>query len=96
MKKIYELNAQANDVIFQGTPMKCVEVTAFASDGEENKATVTCEFMDKELIFVYDGEVNTQDPGEGPMEEYGSREEALASEYGEVFKIVFELADNMK
>ena len=95
--KIYKLNATANDVIYNGVKTKCVEIFAFAKDENDNAVTICCEMTgDEHLIFVYDGEINTSDPGEGPTEEYANREEALASEYGDLFKAVFDMADNMK
>lgn len=97
MMKVYELNATANDVIFQGTKAKSIEVYAFASDENDKKCTVAYNLMaDEQQMFVYDGAINTADPGEGPMEEYKSREEALTSEYGNLFESVFKLADSMK
>lgn len=93
--KIYKLNATANDVIYNCVKTKCVEIFAFANG--ENDCTIAYELTgDEEKMFVYDGAVNTEDPGEGPVEEYESRGEAIKSEYGDLFESVFKLADSMK
>ena len=93
--KVYKLNATANDVIYNGVKTKCIEIFAFANG--EDDCTIAYELTgDEEKMFVYNGAVNTEDPGEGPMEEYETREEAIQSEYGNLFGTVFTLADSMK
>ena len=96
MKKIYKLDATSNDVIFQGNETKSVEIFAYAEDNN-GKITIGYEMMGNEhQICVYDGEVNTSDPGEGPSEEYTGRNEALTSDYSDLFNAIFTLADSMK
>lgn len=86
MKKIEELNAKVNGNV--------VDVFAVAKDDEFGEVTLAYElFGGNESIFVYAGRINREDPGEGPYDEYGSRDEAIASKYGHSFSAVFAAAD---
>lgn len=97
MNKIYKLEANVSDVMHQGNGTKNIEIYAFARDENNSEATLTYEMVgNEEQMFVYDGVINTEDPGEGPAEEYANRQEALSSEYGNLFKVIFDLTDNIK
>jgi len=94
MSKVTEITAKVNEL---AGGEKCVDVFAYAKDGQFGEITVAYELCGAdEQILVYDGRINTNDPGEGPLEEYGSREEAIGSERGECFRVVFDLADGIK
>lgn len=88
MKGIYEIKATA----FETNGEKGVVVSATASNEQYGDITAGYESTSKG-IYVYAGLVDLEDPGEGPIDEFASRDEALASEYGDVFKAVFAVAD---
>ena len=88
MKGIYEIKATA----FEANGEKGVVVSATASNERYGDITVGYEST-SEGIYVYTGLVDLEDPGEGPLDEFESRKDALTSEYGDVFKAVFAVAD---
>ena len=70
----------------------CVTVYIFFKTDDNDKMTACGQFTrdeDEEYLLVYDGFINTEDPGEDPEEEYSSCEEALDGEYHEVFETMF-------
>lgn len=93
--KIYELNA--NGMTVNGKPS--AEIHAYFTEGESDERKMTacysCAGGIDEVICVYDGDVNVEDPGEGPYDECDDRDSALKSEYGKIFKVLFDLADGM-
>lgn len=85
--------------------MKILEISA---NGSSNDVTVTAVFSaDKfeemtacynkadgdEILCVYDGRINIEDPGIGPYDDYVNRAEAMSSEFGGVFSVMLGLAD---
>lgn len=74
----------------------CVDVFAVACNEDGEEVTLCYEEgAGANQIHVYDGRINMGDPGEGPIEEYADRGEALGSEYCRLFKVMFTLADGM-
>lgn len=83
--KILEINGNGNNFD--------VTVTAvFSSDKFEYMTACYNMSGGDEIICVYDGKINIEDPGIGPYEEYATREEALCSEFKGVFTVMFGLA----
>lgn len=72
-----------------------VTVFVFAEDDKNGQFTVGYERGVSELMCVYDGHVNTEDPGTGPDEEYERFDQAVESEYVWVFEIAKCIADKL-
>lgn len=85
--KINEVNAKENGF--------GVTVIAYADSEKYGEATLAVFVGEDERLCVYGERINPVDPGEGPLDEYEDRDEALASEYGEAFKPLVALADAM-
>jgi len=94
--KIYQLKSDVMSAVSGDKAYTCVDIFAYAKGDGEGTVTIGCELGEDEKMCVYDGVVNTEDPGEGPMEEYNNREDALVSKYGSMFKVLFNLGDNLK
>lgn len=93
MNNIYEINAKVIEV----NGGNCVDVFAFSKDEEYNEVTLAYERCGTdEQIYVYAGRVNTEVPGWGTIEDYADREEAVGGRFGEVFRVVFDVADKLK
>lgn len=93
MSNICEVTAKAINV---KEGVKCVDVFAYAKDAKYGDVTIAYELCGKdESALVYAGRINTEDPGEGPIEEYASRNDAIDGEYGKLFNIAITLADGI-
>lgn len=92
---IYELNA--NGMTVNGKP--AVEIHAYFMDGKDHEHKMTACYSgiggSDDVICVYDGDVNVEDPGEGPYEEYSDRGDALKGDFSKIFAVLFDLADGM-
>lgn len=91
--KTFSVKVNAVDVSGKGYD---VSVYVFGENNTWGDITVAYDRCgDDESMFVYDGHINTSDPGEGPVEEYANRDDALGSEYGWAFEIASFIADKV-
>lgn len=83
MRKLIEMK------VTTGASEGSVEITAVFDDSTYGVITVCYANECGEVICVYDGNVNTEDPGVGPLDEFANKHDAIESEYGDEFDFVF-------
>lgn len=84
-----------NIEFFKANGENGITVYAFFNNEGLGEMTACYSRGDDQQMCVYCGHINTEDPGNGPYEEYKSRHDAVESKFGEVFDKVFDIADRL-
>lgn len=79
--------------VFDTNNGKCADVFAYVKSEKDGYVTVGCSRGAGEEVFTMCyAWIDPEDPGDAPSRTFKDKEDAVKSEYGDVFEKVFDIA----